>query len=75
HISISQNTPVVSLFGPTSLKSRVPSNLTCFSIQSEAECSPCYVHGRLPLCQHRYVCMERITPEDVAENIQKVLKG
>jgi heptosyltransferase II len=74
HIGIAQNRPTIGIFGPTSIKSRVPSSQIENCIQSKENCSPCYYFGIFSGCNKNASCMRSIVPEMVFEKVKKVLE-
>lgn len=69
HIAAAVGTPFVALFGPTDPLRHLPPAKKFIAINKELKCSPCYK----PKCKSRE-CMELITPQEVLEAIDKVLK-
>jgi heptosyltransferase II len=75
HICIAQNHPLIGLFGPTSMKSRVPESQLEYCIQSTESCSPCYRYGKFLGCKKKGLCMRGILPEMVLKKLKKMLKN
>jgi ADP-heptose:LPS heptosyltransferase len=73
HISIAQNRPTIGIFGPTSIKSRVPPSHIENCVQSAENCSPCYHFGSYPGCNKNALCMRSILPEMVYKKVKKIL--
>lgn len=73
HIGIAQNRPTIGIFGPTSLKSRVPELQIRNSIQSTEKCSPCNYFGKFLGCKENGKCMNAITPESVYGKVKEII--
>ncbi len=74
HLASSVDTPVVSVFGPTTLDIGYrPWNPKSIVIQKDLSCRPCGKHGHkeCPLGTHE--CMKSIEPEQVVEAAQQLL--
>jgi lipopolysaccharide heptosyltransferase II len=69
HIASAVDTPIVALFGPTDYRRHLPVAKNCIVLNKGVLCSPCYK----PKCKSKK-CMERITPEEVMEAVEKLLK-
>jgi lipopolysaccharide heptosyltransferase II len=69
HIAAAVGTPFVALFGPTDPRRHLPAAGNCALIKKGLACSPCYKSK----CRSKK-CMELITPEEVLEAIDKLLK-
>lgn len=69
HIAAAVNTPFVALFGPTDPRRHLPTVKNYAVISKDLPCSPCYKSK----CKTKK-CMELITPEEVLEAIDKLLK-
>jgi lipopolysaccharide heptosyltransferase II len=69
HIAAAVGTPFIALFGPTDPRRHLPAAGDCALIKKELPCSPCYKSK----CKSKK-CMELITPEEVLEAIEKLLK-
>jgi lipopolysaccharide heptosyltransferase II len=69
HIAAAVDTPFIALFGPTDYRRHLPLANNCIVLNKNVSCSPCYK----PKCKRRK-CMEEITPEEVVEAIEKLLK-
>jgi|WetSurMetagenome_2_1015567.scaffolds.fasta_scaffold122133_2 heptosyltransferase II len=74
HMSIAQNRPTVGIFGPTSLKSRVPPSHWQNSLQSSGKCSPCYYFGQFRGCERNESCMRSILPEQVFQTVKNLIQ-
>lgn len=75
HIAVSQNTPVVSIFGPT-VKELGFFPYDDKSIVCENEglyCRPCGLHGGKKCPEGHFRCMKEVTPEIVYNAVKKVL--
>ena len=76
HLAEALGTPVVALFGPTVREfGFAPFLENSVLLEKELGCRPCSAHGRKK-CTHKTEkqCMRLITPMDVWEAVQKVLK-
>jgi lipopolysaccharide heptosyltransferase II len=69
HIAAAMKVPFVALFGSTDPRRHLPTANNGIVIRKDLKCSPCYK----PQCR-RIKCMEQITPEEVLEAIDKLLK-
>jgi lipopolysaccharide heptosyltransferase II len=69
HIAAAVGTPFVALFGPTEPKRHLPLAKDYVVIRKDLSCSPCYKSK----CNPRS-CMKLITPQEVLEAIDKLLK-
>ena len=71
HIAASMGTPCVALFGPTEPARHVLPSENCIVIskKNELKCSPCYS----PACVKNFVCMKRITVDEVLEAMRPYL--
>ncbi|MDD5432867.1 MAG: lipopolysaccharide heptosyltransferase II [Candidatus Omnitrophica bacterium] len=69
HIAAAVDTPFVALFGPTDYRRHLPPAKRFVVINKALSCSPCYKAK----CKSKK-CMELITPEEVLEAVDKLLK-
>ncbi len=69
HIATAVNTPFVALFGPTDPRRHLAPVKGCVVIKKDLVCGPCYKSK----CKSRK-CMELITPQEVIEAVEKLLK-
>jgi heptosyltransferase-2 len=69
HIAISQQTPVIALFGPSNHQVLVKNNPKVYIIQSDKDCSPCYANSKFPDCEEND-CMDYISVDDVMHQIE-----
>lgn len=69
HLAAAVNTPVIALFGPTDPQRTGPYGRIHTIIRTDLPCSPCL----LKKCSTKE-CMQKITPEQVLEAIEKKLK-
>ncbi len=71
HVAASVDTPFAALFGPTDPRRHlVPSGKPCVVLRKKFKCSPCYSRR----CLKRNNCMRAIKPDEVYEEIVKLLK-
>jgi heptosyltransferase-2 len=71
HLAYLTKTKVISLFGPTNWKERIPRNathVTIFSEQEKLSCSPCYDGKNYASCINP-ICMKLIDPQKVYQAI------
>jgi len=71
HISAAMKTPFVAFFGPTASSRHLPPAKSYRVFEKDLECAPCY-SCRCRILTH--ACLKGISPEDVAEKIQELLK-
>lgn len=69
HIAAAVKTPFVALFGPTDPKRHLAPAKDYVLLKKELPCSPCYKSK----CKD-VKCMEAITPQEVLEAVEKLLK-
>jgi ADP-heptose:LPS heptosyltransferase len=69
HIAASVSVPFVALFGPTDPRRHLAPAKKCIVIKKDLACSPCYKSK----CKSKK-CMELITPEEVLEAVDRLLK-
>jgi len=74
HIATSQDTPTISIFGPTDDKvyGSYPPSEKHAVIKSDADCRPCYRRFKLPECSTKR-CMEDISVETIFNAIRRKL--
>jgi ADP-heptose:LPS heptosyltransferase len=72
HIAAAVGTPCIALFGPTDPERHVVPSKVCIVItkKDELKCSPCYN----PNCVKNFVCMKKITVDEVLTAMQPYLK-
>ncbi len=72
HIAAAMGTPSVALFGPTEPERHVAPSKECIVIskKNELKCGPCYS----PTCVKNFVCMKKITVDEVLEAMRPYLK-
>jgi len=71
HIAAAVSTPVAALFGSTNPTTVGPyGDSSSRVIYKALSCSPCNNH---PSCNGQYMCMSRITPQEVSIAIQELL--
>jgi heptosyltransferase-2 len=71
HVAAAVGTPTVAIFGSTSPTWTRPFGLGHEVIYKAVECSPCYQKT----CPIGYICLNRITVDEVLKAVQKRLKG
>jgi heptosyltransferase-2 len=71
HVAAAVGTPTVGVFGSTSPTWTRPFGLGHEVIYKAVECSPCYQKT----CPIGYICLNRITVDEVLKAAQKQLKG
>ncbi|MFH1457585.1 MAG: lipopolysaccharide heptosyltransferase II [Candidatus Omnitrophota bacterium] len=69
HVAAAVQAPFVALFGPTDPARHLPPAKNFVVIRKELSCGPCYKAK----CRRRE-CMELITPEEVLEAVDRLLK-
>lgn len=69
HIAAAVGAPFVALFGPTDPLRHLAPAKNYIVIKKDLSCSPCYKSK----CKNK-ICMDLITPEDVLEAVDKLLK-
>ena len=72
HIAVSQDTPTVSIFGPTDEKvyGPYPASEKHIVVTNDVDCRPCYRRFRLPECTDRK-CMEGLSVDVVFNALSK----
>jgi len=71
HVAAAMKTPFIALFGPTDPDRHLPPAKYCEVIQKNIPCVPCYK----TYCKiSTHACLADITPEEVLERIEKLLK-
>ncbi len=72
HIAAAVGTPCVALFGPTDPRRHVTSSKNCIVVirKDDLKCSPCYS----PNCVKNFVCMKRISVDEVLAAMKPYLK-
>jgi heptosyltransferase-2 len=79
HMAAAQGVPTVGLFGPNLPGLWAPFNKRSLPVYHPLPCSPCIRNelGRMPDCirkTDRYLCMRRITVDEVSEAMQTCMK-
>jgi lipopolysaccharide heptosyltransferase II len=69
HIAAAVGTPFIALFGPTDPRRHLTAAKDYVVLKKDLSCSPCYKSK----CKTK-ICMELITPEEVLEAVDKLLK-
>jgi len=68
HIAAAAKVPIVTIFGPTGPKEKVPIGAEC--LYAGVDCSPCYLNGKFPDCKD-LKCMSKIVPQNVIEILEE----
>ncbi|MDP8264564.1 MAG: lipopolysaccharide heptosyltransferase II [Candidatus Aceula lacicola] len=71
HIAAAVRTPFIALFGPTDPARHMPPAKEFRMLFQRVECAPCY-QGQCPI--HTHVCMEKITPDQVLEEVEQLMQ-
>ena len=71
HVAAAMQTPVVAFFGPTDSRRHIPPAKKIIILEKKLECAPCY-HSRCRILTH--ACMKDIRPEEVAREIESLIK-
>lgn len=75
HIAVALKVPVVAIFGPTHPKLGFsPLGERDIILCADVECSPCSLHGKRKCYQKSRICMEKIVPEMVVDEVLEILK-
>jgi heptosyltransferase-2 len=74
HIALALRCSPVGIFGPTSVKTFVPTHQSVHCLQSPLSCSPCYRLGVFPGCKKGFSCMNAITPDQVYMEVHSLLQ-
>ena len=69
HVASAVGTPFIALFGPTDARRHLPPGKNHILLSKDLACSPCYKTK----CRSKR-CMQAITPEEVMNGIEKLLK-
>lgn len=70
HVAALAGTATIALFGPTDYRQTAPRGPWNRTIHKSLDCSPCFARA-CPLGHHD--CMKRITPDEVASEVVKLL--
>lgn len=76
HLASLVNTPVVSIWGATHPYAgfmgwkQLPIN----TVEVDLSCRPCSVYGQKPCFRGDYACLMQITPEQVIEKIERIIR-
>jgi ADP-heptose:LPS heptosyltransferase len=78
HLATAAGTPTVALFGATDSRRIAPSTASCVVLQRGLPCSPCHRYDdrrpAWPRCRFDHPrCLHEITPEDVADAVDRIL--
>jgi len=74
HLASFLKVPVVAIFGPTDPKlGFAPLGQDNMVITVNEKCSPCSLHGKRKCHRKERYCMDRISPEEVAEKASELL--
>jgi heptosyltransferase-2 len=73
HVAHAVDTPVVTIFGPTTPDfGFFPPDGRSVVFSNDFDCKPCDVHGAAPCKKGRAVCMESVEAEEVADAVEAV---
>ena len=72
HISNALNKPTISIFGPTDPLQWASIKENNIIVRNEIPCSPCYLHGLFPNCEHK-TCLNSIGVWQVYKHLQDCL--
>ena len=79
HLAVSQRVKTVSIFGPVDpeVYGPYPPDEQRHRVIRKAElpCRPCYHHFKLPPCPYERACLTTITPEEVLDACDHVLRN
>jgi ADP-heptose:LPS heptosyltransferase len=66
HLAVSQDTPTISIYGPTDdlVYGPYPKSEKHIVVTSKINCRPCYKKFKLPECEHKK-CLESISVDEV----------
>lgn len=71
HMAAAMGTPFVALFGPTAAFRHLPPSDRCVVFQRRLPCAPCYS----PKCRIKtHACMKEISPEEIVEQVVRLMK-
>ena len=71
HLAAAVQTPFIAFFGPTSSKRHLPPAQKYVVLERTLNCSPCY-KTRCRILTH--ACMRDISPQDVAQQIESLMR-
>lgn len=75
HLAGAVGTPVVALFGPTTVEwGFFPAGPSDHVLEVQMGCRPCSLHGK-KYCRRNHACMRAITPEQVLEAVAGIRNG
>ncbi|MEW5848257.1 MAG: glycosyltransferase family 9 protein [Myxococcota bacterium] len=75
HLAIALRRPTVCLFGPGDPDHYGTFNRTTEIIYRGVACSPCIYETDVPPCAGDNVCMQQITPLEVVDAVQRMMRG
>jgi heptosyltransferase-2 len=76
HVASARNIPTVVIYGPTSPKFGYgPLGPGSRTVELPLECRPCHIHGPRKCPQGHFRCMNEITPEQVLEAVDLIIKN
>jgi heptosyltransferase-2 len=74
HLASALGVPVVAIFGPTHPKlGFAPLGPKSVALCTDAECSPCSLHGEKKCSKESRTCMDLIEPEMVIKTVEQLL--
>jgi len=77
HVAVSQNVPVVAVFGPTDPRKTGPYTKNKIEVASKLNCSPCYdpaAHRRFNCIYGKSKCLEDVSVTQVYEGVKHILR-
>lgn len=78
HAAAAWNVPTVALYGPFTRHSRTEYYPNCTTLEAEADCAPCFLHGHKPCPNARGLygeCWDNLSPEIIIDECVKVLSS
>lgn len=76
HMAAALKTPLVALFGPTSIQlGFMPFRARSSVVESEIDCRPCSYHGSNRCPKSHFLCMRLIKHDEVIQKAEALLQG
>ena len=71
HVALSQNVPIVAIFGPVDYKvyGPYPQDERVVIVAKHLECQPCYHSFRMPPCPYELKCLRDVSVDDVLDGV------